>query len=270
MRRKWAWRWLAVLPLLTTMAGAQDVRHRFVRVDNGNNQLVHVDQRRPEHTWFVRIPAGARSIQILPDNGQGIRILINHAEGAGEYDLRTGRALPWRLSKYKGVTCAWRLPAGNTLLGLNGGQLVEVGLDGKETRRIVLRVRIDWQLVTLLEDGRFVVGGAGPREVWVVSQDGAIQQRFPVTEKGYKAVRLADGHFLVSAGDAARVEERDAAGKLVRWFGGKKEHPGLGLDFCSGWDRLGNGNIVMCNWLGHRKPDAGWQLLEFTPENKLV
>ncbi len=243
MRRPVPWGLLAVLGLATT-TGAQDVRHRFLCVDNGNNQLVHVDQRRPEQSWFVKIPAGARSIQVLPDNGQGKRILINHAEGAGEYDLRTGRALPWRLGGYKNVTCAWRLPSGNTLLGLNGGQLVEVGPDRREVRRIVLRERIDWRLVTLLCHGRFVVGGVDPREVWVVGRDGAIQQRFPVAEKGYKAARcLPDLHFLVSAGDAARVEERDAAGKLVRWFGGKKEHPGLGLDFCSGWDRLATATL---------------------------
>jgi hypothetical protein len=66
------------------------------------------------------------------------------------------------------------------------------------------------------------------------------------------------------------VVELNVAGEIVSFVGGKQEHPELGLDFCSGWDLLPCGNIVMANWLGHNKHGAGPHLIEFSRDNEVV
>jgi len=68
----------------------------------------------------------------------------------------------------------------------------------------------------------------------------------------------------------ARLPRSIARAKILSFVGGKKEHPQLGLDFCSGWDLLPNGNRVMANWLGHGKHGQGVHLAEFTARNRLV
>jgi hypothetical protein len=68
------------------------------------------------------------------------------------------------------------------------------------------------------------------------------------------------------------VLEYDKAAPIISKVGGKADHPSLGLDFFTGFQRLPNGNIVAANWQGHvasPAPDTP-HLVEFTPDNELV
>lgn len=128
-------------------------------------------------------------------------LLISHRGGAAEYDLDSGKQT-WIVNGYKEVQAAIRLPDGHTLLaGLTekGATIHEVDREGKELGRVV------------------------------------VEGRRPVKN----IQRLANGHFLLTAGDPARkvALETDAAGKVL-W---EAALPGPADDV----DRLENGLTVV-------------------------
>jgi len=260
-----------LLALLTAAtACAEDVKHKFLAVDNGNpNQLIYIDQFAPEKSWTVRVPGSkSRDLQILP-NG---RVLASHSQGAAEYDLATGKTL-WSALKYGGVQTARRLPNGNTLLGSNskGGVLIrEIDRTGESKGERLLEGLQDLRLMRLLPNGNVLLTASRPYRAVEVDAKGAIVWSAKLPSKGYKAARLPDGRTVAGAGGAVTVLTFDKAGKVVATVGGKDKHPTLGLDFCSGFDRLANGNIVMANWLGHGKEGKGVHLAEFDADNRVV
>ena len=75
-----------------------------------------------------------------------------------------------------------------------------------------------------------------------------------------------------TTGAPSSVLEYDMAGTIVGLRGGKEAHPGIGLDFFSGFERLPNGNIVAANWQGHVAAPAEDtpHLVEFDAANALV
>ena len=83
------------------------------------------------------------------------------------------------------------------------------------------------------------------------------------------AVRLANGHTLVSGGDVCSVTEFDKGGKIV-WRITKDDFPEVRMAWISGMHRLPNGNTVICNWLGHGKLGQGVPLVEVTRDKKIV
>lgn len=79
-------------------------------------------------------------------------------------------------------------------------------------------------------------------------------------------------NLLVADGYGAAIEEVDAANKTVRKLGGKPGTPGLLMNFFAGFQVLGNGHIVVCNWTGHgpQDSDKAPQILEFDKDGTLV
>lgn len=252
------------------LAAAEPVRHRFLCVDNGRNQLIHVDQFQPGKSWATPVPEGPRDLQILTGAGQKERVLLSHGKGATEYNLATGQPSGWTVDRYSGIQSAIRLPNGRTLLARVDGTVFEVASDGKELGVIQPKAKVDIRLIRPLDNGNLLLSGAGVQALLEMKRDGEIVRRVPLSSKGYKAIQLPNGHYRSSAGDDCKLVELDATGRVVSFVGGKTEHPGLGLDFASGWDSLPNGNLVMCNWLGHGKQGTGCHLAEFTPDNRVV
>ena len=243
------------------------IKHRFACVDNKLNQLILVDQFDPGGSWVTPIPKGSRDIQVLDDQ----RLLVSHGNGAREYEIATGKPLGWRITAYSGMQTARRLPDGNTLLLSAGGAIYELDPEGKEMRRAQIQAeKVHIRLARLLDGGHLLIGAVNPRAVLEVSSTGELIRSIPLDGKGYTVLGLDNGRVLAGTGSAVKIGELDKAGKVVSYVGGKDDHPGLGLDFCSGWDLLDNGNIVMANWLGHLKPGKEPHLVEFTRGNTVV
>ncbi len=266
--------WCVLLAAGTVSAATgQDVRHRFLCIDNfaanGSNQLICVNQFEPAKSWAVRIPAGSRDIQLL---GDGQSVLLSHGNGAAEYEVATGRKRAWRVERYRDIQTAIRLANGNTLLGGVDGTIYQLDASGSELARAASPVKMNTRLMRLLDDRQVLFSAAEPKALFELTLDGRVTRQIPFAwkTKGYLAVRLPDGRYRTSTGDACKIAEMDADGRMLSFVGGKQEHPALGLDFCSGWDVLPNGHFVMTNWLGHGKHGQGVHLAEFTPENKLV
>ena len=252
---------------MATVATGEDIKHRWVCVDNGANRLIHVNQTDTSKNWSITIPSGSRDLQLL----SGGRLLVSHGNGAAEYCLADGKRLLWGVDRYRGIQTARRLPDGKTLLATVSGTIYEVDAQGKEIGKEQIAVQgLNMRLMRVLPSGNLLIGSAGPKAVIEVSRGGEVVKLLPLPDKGYVAIRLPDGRTVSTSGGEARIVTLDADGNILSYVGGKSDHPQLGLDFCSGWDRLRSGHFVMANWLGHGKQGTGPHLVEFSADNKVV
>ncbi len=259
---------LASLCLLTAATAAEStIKHQFVCIGNHKNVLVYVDQFTPNKSWSIKLPNGSRDIQLISPN----TLLVSHGTGASEYQLSDGKKLKWSVSGYKGIQSARRLANGKTILLSIHGKLITLDKDAKELNSIQIKHKpLDLRLLRVSSEGNWIIGSKNPRAVLEINAQGDILQQTKTPGKGYTATKLNNGNYLASTGDECKVVEVKPDGSVVRFVGGKTEHPALKLDFNSGWNQLDNGNIIMTNWLGHKKHNTASHLLEFDTDNKLV
>lgn len=158
------------------------------------------------------------------------------------------------------------------MLGRVDGSIYRLDADGREMGVTPPPLKMSIRLMRLLPGDGLLLSGADPRALLEIDSVGRLVRQVPIPGKfkGYKAIRLPSDNYLTSTGDDCKIAEIDVKGQVLSYVGGKIEHPQLGLDFCSGWDLLPNGNRVMANWLGHGKQGKGVHLAEFTPDNRLV
>jgi hypothetical protein len=105
--------------------------------------------------------------------------------------------------------------------------------------------------------------------------EGNYLREFPVEGfyHAWKALRLPDGHLLVSAGYGAFMVELDATGNELRRFGQKARVPDeVNPFFYAMFQLLENDHVVVANWQGHGPGfgDSGVQLLEFDEDGHIV
>ena len=249
-------------------------RHRFLAIDEGLVQLLHVDESHPENDWAV--PIGhpqARDMQLIG----GGRLLVGHHHGWSEFDITTGKVL-FENTGYEGVTAARRQPGGHTLLagvdiaGIPGVGVVELDADGKELRKI--QYECDYvRLIRQTAQGSLLMScNDRIREADLM---GNYLREFPVEGfyHAWKSLRLTNGHLLVSAGYGAFMVELDANGGIVRKFGGKEQVPKeVNPFFYATFQLLPKDHIMLANWQGHGEGfgESGIQLLEFDALGEIV
>jgi hypothetical protein len=267
MKARMPLRMILAAGLCLSAARAQDaIKHRFLAVDNGGNRLLLVDQTGGKG-WSVAIPAGSRDLQWLP----GGKILVSHGTGAAEYDLATG-AKGWTVDGLSDITTAVRLADGNTLIGGNtsGITLYEYGPDKAQKSKLNLPGLADLRLARRLADGHTLLGLASSHRIVEVDAKGATVWTGALTDKGYVAYRLGNGHTLATSGEDCFVYDLAADGKATVLAGGLAAHPGQGLLWFSGFEVLANGHYFIANWNGHGKEGQGPHAVEFDGQNKLV
>ena len=174
-----------------------------------------------------------------------------------------------------------RLADGNTFIGECGsGKLLEVDPSGKVVKEIRLLPEgksgghAFMRNARKLANGHYLVAHYGLKAVKEYDADGKEVWSCPSPGGPHSAIRLPNGNTLIAEGDADKnrgsgVVEVDKDGKVV-WEVRKDELPGVGLKFMTGLQRLPNGNTVMTNWLGHGNLGKTAQIIEVTPDKKVV
>jgi hypothetical protein len=205
------------------------------------------------------------------------RVLIGHLHGYTEFDIRLGRAVK-EFAALEGVTAVRRQPNGHSIIagvdlaGSTGVTVIELDTCDREVRRTHFAGNYV-RLLRQTNDGTYLMSCND--RIREGSPDGAYLRDFPVDGfyHAWKALRLPNGHLIVTAGYGAFVVELDAEGRVVRKFGGKESvtesiHP----FFYATFQLLPNGNLVLANWQGHGagKGNCGEQLLEFNPAGEIV
>ncbi|HTX37302.1 MAG TPA: hypothetical protein VME43_19880 [Bryobacteraceae bacterium] len=125
--------------------------------------------------------------------------------------------------------------------------------------------------VRMTPDGTFLVAHMDLNRVVEYSPDGKPLWSVDAASP-WAAVRLKNGHTLISGNQNGYVREVDKAGKTV-WEIDKNDLPGIPLYTVQEVSRLANGNTLINNWPGSL-PEDQWagtvQLIEVTPDKKVV
>jgi hypothetical protein len=116
-------------------------------------------------------------------------------------------------------------------------------------------------LVAHMDLGKVVEYSPDGKPLWSVDAPSA-----------WAAIRLKNGHTLISGNQNGYVREVDKSGKIV-WQVDKDDLPGIPLYTVQEVSRLANGNTLINNWPGSLALEQ-WpstvQLIEVTPDKKVV
>jgi len=218
-------------------------------------------------------------IHLLPDG----HVLYACKTGAAE--VTPGRKIVWSYECPAGTECHSAQPVGSdkVFLCLNGTPARAVLMN-----KVTGAVEMEHELPTAWPDdpksvhGQFRHIRMTPAGTYLIAHlnlgrvveynknwDSIWSADAPST---WGAVRLGNGHTLISGNQHGYVREVDAQGHIV-WEIDKDDLPGFPLYTVHGVARLSNGNTVISNWGGFlRKED--WdkvvQVIEVTPDKKVV
>lgn len=181
-----------------------------------------------------------------------------------------------------------RLPEGGTLIVESGPcRIIEVSQDKKITKEIPLIVskpnsHSDTRLARRLDKGNYLVAHEADGRVKEYSPAGEVVWDFPVPLFGkepapghgpeafgnqcFSAIRLANGHTLVSTGNGHSLLEVSPEKEIV-WKVEQHDLPGIVLAWVTTVEELANGNLRFGNC--HAGPENP-QIIEITKEKEVV
>jgi hypothetical protein len=201
---------------------------------------------------------------------------------AGASEITPDKKIVWNYDAPKGFEVHTSLPVGDdrVLIMQNGNPAKAMLIDkasGRVVKELILptrrpesahgqfrHIRLTPEghlLVAHLDLGKVVEYDWSGKEIWSVDAPSA-----------WAAVRLANGHTLISGNQWGYVREVNRKGEIV-WGLEKDDLPGIPLHTVQEVTRLDNGNTLINNWAGSR-PRSEWpnvvQLIELTPDKKIV
>jgi hypothetical protein len=223
--------------------------------------------------WKYPAPS-CNDVWILP----GGNLLFNTGHGVKE--VTRGKVVVFDYESSSSIYACQRLPDGNTFIGeCNSGRLLEVRRDGSVAKEVrLLPLGADGGAAFMrnarrLPNGNYLVAHYGLDVVREYDPAGRLVREIPAPGGPHTAIRLPDGDTLISCADhpsgTPRIFEVDPEGKTV-WSVESRDLPGISLKFVAGFQRLPNGNTVMANWLGHGHFGEAPQIIEVTPQKRVV
>jgi hypothetical protein len=270
--------------LISVSASAAPVKHEFIAIDEGKTNLLYVNENNPEKNWIVPLgKSHPRDMQLVGGN----RILIGNVTGYSEFDIATGKRLvdvtnfapADAKTDTDEVTSVRRQPNGHTLVagenldGSKGIVILDVDVAGTVKNKIVYPGNSYVRLMRQTAAATYLM--VCDRVIREGNSEGKYIWEAPVEKFGHawKAVRLANGDTLGSAGYGGFMVELDASKNVVRAFGGSNQVPtAVHSDFFATFQVLTNGDVVVANWQGHGADhgSSGIQLLEFDKTGAIV
>lgn len=264
--------WLGI-PADACAADATASGHRFIACGHGTKTIAIIAS---DGTTEWTHPSGGQcnDLTYLP----GGNVVWAHTEGASE--VTAEHRVVWNYTGPKGteIHTAQPLPEGRVLVMQCGqpARLLEIDRrDGRIAKELLIpttvaRVHDQFRVVRKTHEGTYLVPHLGERKVVEYDAGGAPLRTFPA-EKPFLAVRLPNGHTLISHGDAHAISEVDRAGREV-WRVDERELPGNQLLYVTTLQRLPNGNTLVANWPGHNKQLKGRQpqAFELAPDKRVV
>ncbi|MGL6225254.1 MAG: hypothetical protein ACRC10_01355 [Thermoguttaceae bacterium] len=266
---------LLLIGFMPVFLKAEEIKHRFLALDESRAQILFVDQFDPTQNWSIPLETSCRDMQLI--DGKIVIGLLNG--GFREYDFLTQkliREVVHRQYSTRAVSVtAFRVPNGDTYLAIDRVPLEIAHLD-TEGKAVAAPLRFpDLQGVRcmrLTKEGSLIFGDK--ENIHIVTPDGQSMKTINVPDAQYVYMieELPDGNYLASCGYSAFLGFVDSKGKLVKKWGGKPGPENLNFHFFAGFQVLPNGHVIVCNWTGHGANDSekGCQLVEFDRQGEVV
>lgn len=262
---------LFTLSFLPVFCAADQTPRPFLCCDYGGN-TVSLVSKTGEIDWQVQAQR-PQDCWLLP-NGN---ILFAYVGGARE--MTRDKKVVWEYQAPADVKvechAAQPLPDGGVLIVECGtSRLIEVDRQGKITKEIKLvttceKLHNQFRGARKTANGHYFVTFKGEGKVVELDSTGQVLREIQVPGDPHEVVPLPSGNVLITCGDGHRVLEIDPADKVV-WELNENDLPGNTLRLMAGCQRLPNGNTVLCNYLGHGHIGEQAQVIEVTPDKKVV
>jgi len=255
------------------LLSAEEIKHRFLALDESRYQILFVDPFEPSKSWTIKVPAGNRDLQLIDG-----KIIIGLAAGGfAEYDFATHKQLREIIDpKYQaGSVTAFRLKDGRTLLASDQSpiRISMLDADGKELSTTLFPNMHTIRCVRMTSR-ETILFGCNDNHLIEGTLEGKVLRDITIPDARhiYMVKELPDGHLLAAGGYGGFLVEVDKEGKIVRKIGGKPGPEGIGINFFASVDILKNGNLLVANWTGHGANDSekGVQILEYDAAGKIV
>ncbi len=269
--------WLAAAVAVScAMVQGEEIKHRFLMMDESRHAVHCVDQLNPDGNWDLPVGGGIHDFQLIG----GKELLVSQGSGYTVYDLATRKMVKeLKLDDLKGTMSVRARPDGTKVVGTNQKDIVVFELDAadKLVRKMSFPELKALRMMRLTAEGNVVLAEeTGVTEAAFdasLPNGGRIVRRvkLPRARNAFMALKSAGGNYLVGAGFAQAFFELTPEGKVVRDLQAAMPAP-LVNKFYAGFQVLKNGHVVACNWTGHGGPDSklGWQLVQFDKEGKVV
>ena len=252
--------------------GTGTIKHSFVCTDYTQGKVFIVSPA-GKIEWEYDGATNCNDLWVLP----GGNLLFNTGHGVKE--ITREKRVVFDYESTSDIYACQRLANGNTFIGeCSAGRLLEVDPAGHIVKAINLLPaganggHAYMRNARKLANGNYLVAHYGLKVVREYDSEGKLVREIPAAGGPHSAVRLANGNTLISCADGkggSRVFEVDPAGKTV-WQVQGGELPGVTLKFMAGLERLPNGDTLMANWLGHKQFGTTADLIEVTPDKRVV
>jgi hypothetical protein len=225
--------------------------------------------------WSYPLPPGSR----LEDCTMLSNGAIVFARGNGASIVREDKKLIWNYNAPSGTEVDSASPVDrDRVLVMQSGDPAVLMIVNTLTGSIEQQVSFDtgnpkdprgqFGHVRLTPSGNYLAAHTDLNRVVEYTPDGravwAVRADTP-----WAAVRLRNGNTLISGGKSGYVREVDSSGKIV-WQVDKNGLPGFPLEEVREVSRLSNGNTLINNYAPDGSKTGAAQLLEVTPEKKVV
>ncbi|TKG94992.1 hypothetical protein EYV94_09765 [Puteibacter caeruleilacunae] len=267
---------LVVLIIGTNViAGEKDkvVKHRFIASGHGFQKIVIVNEDK-QIEWEYKVAGQCNDLSVLSDQ----TILFSTVDGAKLINLAKETLWVFKGEAGTEIQSASPLKNGNFLIMQNGNpaKLMEISRSGKIAKEIIIPTNTNkphgqFRNIRKTNQDTYLIGYMHGDKVCEFDGDGKLVRtiKTPKHANVYSAVRLKNGNTLIACGDGHELVEVDKEGEIV-WHVKENDLPGCPLRFVGGVQRLRNGNTVICNWGGHGHKGEQAQLIEITPDKKIV
>jgi hypothetical protein len=249
-----------------------EIKYDFFITDNGKDSVFRVSKT-GDIIWSYQAP-NCQDIWSLK-NGN-ILFTYHHGEKGigGVIEITKDKEIVFHYRTEGEIHTCQRLKNGNTMIGINkNASLIEIDKNGNIKKKIFLKTERRGhdaiRMARKLENGHYLVAQEGDKVIAEYDENNSLINTFSTPGKCFEAIRLDNGNTLISDGPACSIREVDKKGKIV-WQITKEEFPEIKMNWLAGISVLPNGNILVCNWLGHGKAGDGIPVFEISKDKEIV
>ena len=271
--------WTAPAEIPTTLPGRQLAQHPFLYAGEGYNMIDVVCGGKVVWTYWCGKGGEIDDLWML-SNGN----ILYTRETAAE-EVTPEKTVVWHFTCPPGTQCHSIQPVGldKVLLMLNGLppklMLIDIATGAVEMEHILpaisqtdsKTVHTQFRHVRLTREATWLISYLNMNKV--VEYDKDWHPIFSVDFKSpWAALRLDNGHILISGDHYGDLVEVDRTGKTV-WQVTEQELAGIDLRVVQGVERLRNGNTVVCCSPGSRQRGdrtKAVQVVEITPDKRVI